>query len=111
VLAGCEPPVPDSRPAGVGFESYSEYQRRHVAQAAAAQAVPGPVQNAAVPFPAPGYAAGPATAPAAGGTGTPTAAELAQAGIGSVPDTGPALAQTLPQTFPPADPALPSGVP
>lgn len=109
VLAGCEPPVPDSRPGGVGFESYSEYQRRHVAAAAAAgapsaQSVPGPVQNAAVPFPAPatGYATAPAT-----GTGAPTAAELAQAGIGSVPDTGPALAQTLP----PADPTLPTGVP
>ncbi len=113
LLAGCEPPVPDSRPAGVGFESYSDYQRRHVAEAEAAraaaqtaQAVPGPVQNAAVPFPAPagGYSAGPVVA---GGTGAPSAAELAQAGIGSLPETGPALAQTLP----PADPTLPSGIP
>jgi len=111
LLAGCEPPVPDSRQAGVGFESYSDYQRRHVAEAQAARAaaptVPGPVQNAAVPFPAStgGYVAGPVVA----GTGAPSAAELAQAGIGSLPeDTGPALAQTLPQA---ADPALPAGVP
>ncbi len=112
LLAGCEPPVPDSRPAGVGFESYSDYQRRHVAEAEAAraaaqtaQAVPGPVQNAAVPFPAP--AGGTALPPVAGAAGAPSAAELAQAGIGAAPAAAP-LGQAMPQ---PADPALPAGVP
>jgi hypothetical protein len=112
LLAGCEPPVPDSRPAGVGFESYSDYQRRHIAEAAAAraagqgaQAVPGPVQNAAVPFPPP--AGGTTLAPVTGGTGAPSAAELAQAGIGAAPAGAP-LYQTTPQV---ADPALPAGVP
>jgi hypothetical protein len=112
LLAGCEPPVPDSRPAGVGFESYSEYQRRHVAEAASARAagqgalaVPGPVQNAAVPFPPP--AGGTALAPVPGGTGAPSAAELARAGIGAAP-AGVPLYPTTPQA---TDPALPAGVP
>lgn len=112
LLAGCEPPIPDSRPEGVGFESYSEYQRRHVAEAEAAraaaqssQAVQGPAQNAAIPFPAPaGSYAG--TMPSSG-TGVPTAADLAQAGIGST-----AAVPPIYQAAPPAgDPALPSGVP
>lgn len=112
LLAGCEPPVPDSRPGGVGFESYSDYQRRHIAEADAARAagqgapaVPGPVQNAAVPFPPP--PGGTTLAPVADGTGAPSAAELARAGIGGAP-VGAPLSQVTPQG---ADPALPSGVP
>lgn len=114
LLAGCQPPIPDSRPGGVGFEDYSTYQRRRMAEAEAARAaaaaappqtVAGLQQNPVVPFPPPeGSYVG---APMAAGTGAPTAAELAQAGIGAA-----TLAPASPMTVPaPAYPALPAGVP
>lgn len=76
VIAGCQPPDTEIRSGGVGFESYSEYQNRRLAEAsqrnyAQVQTVPGPVPNAAVPYPQ----------TASAGTGAPTAAELAQAGV------------------------------
>jgi len=94
--------MPDSRPAGVGFDSYSEYMRR-VEQAntpanTAAQpmqSVQGPVQNPVLPFP-PAAGAYPATA-----TGAPTASELAQAGIGA-----PGVTAPLPSDVPPANPQV-----
>ncbi|MCB2125409.1 MAG: hypothetical protein H6897_03230 [Rhodobacteraceae bacterium] len=117
LLAGCQPPVPDSRAAGVGFEDYSSYQRRRVAEAEAArvaaasapvQTVQGPVQNPAVPFPAPAGAYAGAAAPA--GTGAPTAAELAQAGIGPATIAAPIAPQqpsgALPAGVPPANAAV-----
>ena len=91
LLAACQPPIPDSRPTGVGFESYSDYQRRRVAEADAARAaaatpvqtVQSPVQNPAIPYSGPTTYASTGTYPAAGaaGTGAPTAAELAAAGV------------------------------
>lgn len=130
LLAGCQPPIPDSRPQGVGFENYGDYQRRRAAEAEAAsanaaaaqtQSLPGVVQNPAVPFPPPatGYAGAPAATGIAG-AGAPTATELAQAGIGAAPLAGaaayPAPAYPAP-AYPAApataavDPALPAGVP
>lgn len=98
LLAGCQPPVPDSRSAAVGFEDYGAYQRRRAAEAEAAlrapvQTVQGPVQNAALPYPPPAV------------TGAPTAADLAQAGIGSATLAAPGTAVA------PVEPALPAGVP
>lgn len=101
LLAGCQPPVPDSRSAAVGFEDYGSYQRRRAAEAEAAlgapartaQTVQGPVQNPALPYPQPAA------------TGAPTAADLAQAGIGSTTLAAPVAAA------PAVDPVLPAGVP
>lgn len=72
-LAACQAPVPDSRADAVGFESYAEFQRRRIAEQQArgarpVQTVQSPVQNPAIPFPGTG-------------TGTPSAAELANAGV------------------------------
>ena len=105
LLAGCQPPIPDSRVGGVGFESYSEYQARRYAEAQArisapTQVVQAPVQNPVVPFPAP------AMAPGAPVTGAPSATELAQAGIGSAPLAGTA---PLPANIPPANPQVSDG--
>lgn len=107
LLAGCQPPIPDSRVGGVGFESYSQYQARRFAEAEAriaapTQVVQAPVQNPVVPFPTPtGSAAAPAPV-----TGAPSATELAQAGIGSAP-----LARTvpLPANIPPANAQVADG--
>ncbi len=102
-LAACQPPVPDSRVGGVGFESYSEYQKRRLAEAEAqrvapppVQVVQTPVQNPIVPFPQ----------PVTNASGAPTASELAQAGIGSapLPSTAP-----LPANVPPANPEVAEG--
>lgn len=84
LVSACTPPAPADRVGGVGFGDYDEYQRRQAAaqaqRYAPAQSVQGPAQNAAVPFPS-------------SGTGAPTAAELAQAGVtGAAP-----LAQTQAQ--------------
>lgn len=109
LLAGCQPPIPDSRVGGVGFESYADYQARRFAEAEAriaapAQVVQAPVQNPVVPFPAP---AGAGTATVAGaGYGAPSASELAQAGIGSAPLAGTA---PLPANIPPANPQVAEG--
>lgn len=110
LLAGCQPPIPDSRPGGVGFEDYSTYQRRRLAEAEAARAAAVPVQtvaglnqNPAVPFPS--TAGGSAGMIGMAGTGAPTAAELAQAGIGAG-----ALAPAAP-TFVPSGQALPADIP
>lgn len=117
LLAGCQPPVPDGRGAGVGFEDYGAYQRRRVAEAEAARAaaaaapvqtVQGPVQNPAVPFPGPAGAYPGAAVPA--GSGAPTAVELAQAGIGAATLAAPTApvqpAGALPAGVPPANPAV-----
>lgn len=109
LLAGCQPPIPDSRVGGVGFESYSDYQARRFAEAQArieapAQVVQAPVQNPVVPFPAPNAAG--ATTIAGAGYGAPSASELAQAGIGSSQLAGTA---PLPANVPPANPAVADG--
>ncbi|OYX45270.1 MAG: hypothetical protein B7Z02_01475 [Rhodobacterales bacterium 32-67-9] len=101
LLAGCQPPIPDSRVGGVGFENYSDYQARRYAEAQArinapSQVVQAPVQNPVVPYPA----------PAGSATGAPSAAELAQAGIGSAPLAGSA---GLPANIPPANPQVTEG--
>ncbi|MGB3317144.1 MAG: hypothetical protein WBB85_22380, partial [Albidovulum sp.] len=111
LMTACTPPPPPS--GGVGFGDYGEYQRQRAAEAeaqiaaqrnASLQSVPGPAQNSAVPFPSTG-------------TGAPTAAELAQAGVSGAAT----LAQTQPYAQPqpvypqptvPAQPALvPSAAP
>ncbi|SPH17310.1 hypothetical protein DEA8626_00828 [Defluviimonas aquaemixtae] len=102
-LAACQPPIPDSRSSGVGFESYGEYQRRRVAeqqargpQPATVQTVQGPVQNPALPFPPPSTPI----------TGAPTAAELAAAGVRGAAQIAPApVPQPLPQTAQASAPA------
>jgi hypothetical protein len=110
LLAGCEPPIPDSRPGGVGFESYSDYQRRHLAEAdaarAAGQTVQGPVQNQMVPFPSSAGSYAGNTLPA--GTGTPTASDLAQAGIGVPAGSAPMVPGAVPLL---ESPEIPAGVP
>ncbi|WP_347310408.1 hypothetical protein [Defluviimonas sp. SAOS-178_SWC] len=105
LVAGCQPPIPDSRVGGVGFESYSDYQARRYAEAQAriaapSQVVQAPVQNPVVPFPAT------AAAPTDSAYGAPTASDLAQAGIGSgqFGTTG-----TLPANIPPANPQVTEG--
>ncbi len=96
LMSACTPPPPSQPAGGVGFGDYGEYQRRRAAEAEAqiaaqrgapVQTVQGPVQNTAVPFPSTG-------------TGVPTAAELAQAGVSGAAT----LAQT--QTLAP-QPAYP----
>ncbi len=105
LLAGCQPPIPDSRVGGVGFESYADYQARRFAEAQArieapAQVVQAPVQNPVVPFPA----------PVTTGTGAPNATELAQAGIGSAPLAGGAAQPApLPANIPPANAQVAEG--
>jgi hypothetical protein len=99
LMTACTPPAPPQPSGGVGFGDYSEYQRRRAAEAealiaaqrsASLQSIPGPVRNPAVPFPSTG-------------TGAPTAAELAQAGVSGAAS----LAQTQ-QAYP--QPAYPESV-
>ncbi len=103
-VAACVPSEPNDRIGGVGFENYADYQRRRAQEAQArnyapaGQTVQGPVQNAAVPFPS-------GTAPT--GTGTPTAAELARAGVSGAA----ALAQPAPTPVPAAPGAVASAAP
>jgi hypothetical protein len=105
-LLGCAPTIPDSG-AGVGFDSYTEYQRqrarlegtRALGDRPAAPATAAPI--AAPPVPPP-----PPAAPAAGAAtgGAITTAELAAAGIGAAaarPNTPP----------PPAAPGAAAGPP
>lgn len=96
-VAACEPPPPQSYSGGVGFGDYGEYQRMRAAQASTpVQTVQGPIGNAAEPFPQ-------TQTP---GTGAPTAAELAQAGVSGAAS----LAQTQPAqpALPPSTAALPA---
>ena len=70
-LAACQPPVPDNRaPGGVGFGDYGAYELQREAQLNAGRAAPQTV------LPPAGAYAGQGS-----GTGVPSAAELAQAGI------------------------------
>lgn len=95
-LAACQPPIPDSRPGGVGFDNYADYQKRQLAaQQAAEQPVFGAPATAIVPPVS--YAGGAAT-------GAPTATDLAEAGIGAAPVTGGQAA--LPAAVPPANPQV-----
>ncbi len=109
-LLGCAPRVPDSG-AGVGFDSYTEYQRqqarlagtralgdRPAGPATAAPIAPPPAAS----FPAePGFGAEAGTAGAAR-SGTITTSDLAAAGIGSA-------AATPPPAAPPAAAAAAAG--
>ncbi len=124
LVAACVPPEPQDRVGGVGFENYGDYQRRMAYEAEArragaqpVQTVQGPVQNPVVPF------------PSAAGTGAPTAAELAQAGVSGaavlaqtqpapvVPQPYAAASATMPQladplsaTVPPVAPPVNEGI-
>lgn len=93
LVTACTPPAPPPS-GGVGFGDYGEYQRRRAAEAetqiaaqrsASPQSVPGPVQNSAVPFPS-------------AGTGAPTAAELAQAGVSGAATLAQTQASVQPQS-------------
>lgn len=114
LVTACVPSEPAARDGGVGFGDYDEYQRQQAALQAqrytTTQTVQGPVTNAAVPFPPTG-------------TGAPTAAELAQAGVSGAaplaqsqtavvpqqplyPQTASAPPTTAPATVPDAAPAV-----
>ncbi|MCB2127896.1 MAG: hypothetical protein KDE03_02165 [Rhodobacteraceae bacterium] len=95
LLAACQPPVPDSRVGGVGFDNYSDYLARREA------ALAGQTRTAAAPSAQP-IVPPVAAAPAAGmtATGAPTSADLAGAGI-----TG---GGNLPAQVRPAPTALPA---
>lgn len=80
LVAACVPPEPQDRVGGVGFENYADYQRRMAYEAEARVAGAQPAQSATA------------------GTGAPTAAELAQAGVSGAA----ALAQTQPYPAPQA---------
>lgn len=73
-VAACQPSGPANQTGGVGFESYSDYQNRRMAEVQAQ--VPGqmPINTAQSPITT--Y-----PQPMTTGTGAPTAAELAQAGV------------------------------
>lgn len=88
VLAACVPPEPPlASEQGVGFENYPEYQRRVAAESRAnMQTAPQGVATYTSPYPGmPASTTVPLPEMAGGtpgsGTGAPTAAELAQAGV------------------------------
>lgn len=107
LLAACQPPIPDSRPGGVGFGDYADYQRQAAEAQAARIAAARPVNTVGAPAPYPMTAGGLATgAPTAAdlaqaGIGAPTAGDLAQAGIGA-----PVAGAALPSDVPPANPLI-----
>ena len=107
LVSACAAPETSAPAGGVGFQNYSEYQRRQAAAAEAryyspnpVQTVQGPLQNPAVPFPS-------------AQTGAPTAAELAQAGVGGATALAQTQAAAAQQTAPLAQTtaALPASVP